>query len=539
MNASARQTLRRDFCVNILRRPAAVKRGSVSCSLHLVAGYNLPYKRAGHASLARRLHWPSRGTSDNMPIQLVIENMTLISPGRSTLFTTSSALVAAWFALLLTVAAPAQADFDNGTAAIDRGDYTAARREFAAAANAGNGDAPFTLGTLFALGIGTTVDEKQAFHWYKKSAENGNADGQYLISAGLHDGQFGDTYKFKIDLNSATQWAIRAAAQGHPAARIAATARHKVPARPEWLTTCAEIGHVKCQTMMWLQSETGADKDPQNGLFWLRRAAESGGEFAQHSLGRRYLTSEGLELDRKQGMFWILTGLERSPNQSSKAIDVIRTIVDFRDATLIQLAEEGDPLFQYGAFHALMERRTPSDQDRGRAFLRKAANQDLGMAQYSLALQYWLVPERRDLVLAKQWLTKAAKNGSPEAAEALGKVYTFGGADDILEKDSDLALAWNLIAAERGSSSGISQLQDLLKSPAALGTRVAGGDTLYLYLIGFAFETGMFRSMPQNRSQAVYWYTRAAKRGDARAIKRLAGLQQKFAYVPAVESSPK
>ena len=49
---------------------------------------------------------------------------------------------------------------------------------FLKAAKSGNAEAQFCLGYLFENGVGTAQNEKEAFKWYKKSAEQGFADAQ-------------------------------------------------------------------------------------------------------------------------------------------------------------------------------------------------------------------------------------------------------------------------------------------------------------------------------------------------------------------------
>src|ERR1700740_1574553 len=84
--------------------------------------------------------------------------------------------IARAFALVaaLLVAGPALADLDAGLAAAKRGDFETARAEWMPLAEAGNADAQYNIGRLYAHGRGVPQDYAKAMGWYRQAAAQGN-----------------------------------------------------------------------------------------------------------------------------------------------------------------------------------------------------------------------------------------------------------------------------------------------------------------------------------------------------------------------------
>ena len=95
--------------------------------------------------------------------------------------------VTAFAVLLVVLAAPAWAGFDEGLAAYDRGDYVTALREFRLLAEQGYARAQHNLGVMY--GKGVPQDHVQAVKWYRKAAEQGIADAQFYLGIIYETGQ--------------------------------------------------------------------------------------------------------------------------------------------------------------------------------------------------------------------------------------------------------------------------------------------------------------------------------------------------------------
>ncbi|GHT71254.1 hypothetical protein AGMMS49950_07570 [Endomicrobiia bacterium] len=69
---------------------------------------------------------------------------------------------------------------------------------------------------MYRDGEGVKQNYKEAINWYKKSAEQGNADAQYNLGVMYHEGKGA-----KQDYKEAISWFKKAAEQGHSGAKTA------------------------------------------------------------------------------------------------------------------------------------------------------------------------------------------------------------------------------------------------------------------------------------------------------------------------------
>ena len=69
-----------------------------------------------------------------------------------------------------------------GLAAYGRKNYPTALRLFTASANAGNAEAQYQLGVMFARGHGVISNVPDAVSWFRRAAEQGHAAAQFELS---------------------------------------------------------------------------------------------------------------------------------------------------------------------------------------------------------------------------------------------------------------------------------------------------------------------------------------------------------------------
>ena len=77
---------------------------------------------------------------------------------------------------LLFSAGSAWADFDDGLAAAQRGDFATALQEWRPLAEQGDAHAQFNLGIMYDNGWGVPENDAEAVKWWRKAAEQGYAD---------------------------------------------------------------------------------------------------------------------------------------------------------------------------------------------------------------------------------------------------------------------------------------------------------------------------------------------------------------------------
>ena len=108
----------------------------------------------------------------------------------------------------------ANADFDEGAAAYERGDYAAALREWQPLAEQGDAPAQFNLGLMHAEGKGVPRDDRMAVQWHRRAAEQGDVSAQNSLGLMYAKGR-----GVPRDYKMAAQWYRRAAEQGDASAQ--------------------------------------------------------------------------------------------------------------------------------------------------------------------------------------------------------------------------------------------------------------------------------------------------------------------------------
>lgn len=99
--------------------------------------------------------------------------------------------------------------FTLGEAAYDRKDYSEAAKWYRKAAEQGNAEAQYRLGYMYHLCYGFATDYSEAMKWYRKAAEQGYVRAQCNLGLMYHNGN-----GVAKDLNEAKRWYQKAADQG-------------------------------------------------------------------------------------------------------------------------------------------------------------------------------------------------------------------------------------------------------------------------------------------------------------------------------------
>ena len=108
----------------------------------------------------------------------------------------------------------AWADFLDGVAAYNRGDYVTAFHEMKPLAEKGIAEAQLNLGFMYTNGHGVPSDYTAAVKWYRLAAEQGLAQAQNALGV-MYDRGDG----LPQDYAEATGWYRLAAEQGHAGAQ--------------------------------------------------------------------------------------------------------------------------------------------------------------------------------------------------------------------------------------------------------------------------------------------------------------------------------
>lgn len=121
-------------------------------------------------------------------------------------------LAAVSVTLLLCASWAARADagqFEDASAAYERGDYATAHRLITPLAEQGNAKAQYNLGVMYHKGEGVPQDYNETMKWFRMAAVQGYAMAQYNLGSMYHKGE-----GVAQDYAETMKWYRRAAEQG-------------------------------------------------------------------------------------------------------------------------------------------------------------------------------------------------------------------------------------------------------------------------------------------------------------------------------------
>jgi len=168
------------------------------------------------------------------------------------------------------------ADLEKGLAAFNSGDYKTAMVECLPLAEAGNAEAMFCVGQMYANGFGVEMNDELTLKWYGLAAGNGHAEAQYNLGV-MH----------------ANGWGVY---------------MNDVPAAG-YYRLAAEGGHLPAQMALGFSYKHGAgvEKDLKLAYMWFDIAAQRGelsGESERNDLEPR-LTEEEVFAARRSALQWL------------------------------------------------------------------------------------------------------------------------------------------------------------------------------------------------------------------------------------------
>lgn len=199
------------------------------------------------------------------------------------------------------------------------------------AADQGNSDAQVNLGVMYQNGTGIEKSNEQAVFWYRKSAEQGNPSGQNLlavmfvieadpkikeaetkkdvkeIAAKLHEEA---DHLFK----EAVSWFRKSADQGNAQAQLNLGLMYQKGVGTEqnneqavsWFRKSAEQDNSDAQLNLgaMYQNGAGVEKSNEEAVSWYLKSAAQDNTDAQVSLGVMYQNGEGVEQSDEKALFW-------------------------------------------------------------------------------------------------------------------------------------------------------------------------------------------------------------------------------------------
>jgi uncharacterized protein len=212
------------------------------------------------------------------------------------------------FASLCFFSVAAWCDTAAGMGAFRNKDYSRAYKEWKTAAEAGQAEAQFDLGVLYAQGLGVPRDLSEAARWYSRAAEQGNAEAQFALGQMCSRG-----WGVPRDEADAMRWFQLAngnESDGSPTGWEAIQG-YGTPQDPQkaayWYRQAAEKGHAEAQFNLGRLYATGSGvpHDEEQATRWVRASASQGFAPAQARLGMRYAEGNGVTQDDRRAFFWL------------------------------------------------------------------------------------------------------------------------------------------------------------------------------------------------------------------------------------------
>ncbi len=158
---------------------------------------------------------------------------------------------------------------EQGVAAYDAEDYTAALPLLIQSAEKGDSEAQYTLGRMYFYGWGVAKDEDRALELFRAAADQGNPGGQTGLGVLYSRGE-----AVELDDEEAVRWYRLAADQGHARAQN-------------------NLGYM-------YQTGRGVDADTAEAVRLYRTAAEAGDAQGQVNIGYMYQYGIGVEVDLEE-----------------------------------------------------------------------------------------------------------------------------------------------------------------------------------------------------------------------------------------------
>jgi len=156
---------------------------------------------------------------------------------------------------------------------------------------------------------GKKKDYGEAVKWYRKAAEQGDADGQYNLALMYRNG-----YGVPNDDVEAVKWYRLSAEQNNVLAQAnlggmydrGIGVPHDYTEAFKWYKKSAEKGFAPSQALLGYMYElgNGVTKDSNEAAKWYRKAAEQGNASGQYNLGTMYENGYGVSKDLSQAIYW-------------------------------------------------------------------------------------------------------------------------------------------------------------------------------------------------------------------------------------------
>mmetsp|Transcript_3345 Transcript_3345/g.3664 ORF Transcript_3345/g.3664 Transcript_3345/m.3664 type:complete len:959 (-) Transcript_3345:294-3170(-) len=332
----------------------------------------------------------------------------------------------------------------------------------------------YFLGACYGEGLGVAKDLKEAFKWYKSSAEQGYDAAQAFVGYCYWSGK-----GVVKESSECVKWYRMAAAQGFASAQ--------------------------CNLGMCYETGDGAPKDIVEAVRWYELSAAQGNCTAQYNLALCYETGKGIRSDPKSSFKYYKLAAEQNHPVAQYTIGMMYL------NGYVDVVEVNGEL----AFH----------------WLQRSAIQGYSKAQTSLGTCYEkAIGTEQNYELSVNYYQLASQQGDTTANYYLGFAY-FNGLG--VHKDNEKAVYYYRIAAEKGHAAaqnnlgfccfqGLGIAKNVMQAVQWYEKAAEQGYAPAQYNFGYCYEKGY--GVVRRQKEMLKWYRLAADNGHAKAAQSL----QKF-----------
>jgi hypothetical protein len=209
-------------------------------------------------------------------------------------------------------------------------DNTETAKWYRKAADQGDADAQYKLGLLYDNGQGVPLDYAEAAKWYRKAADQENADAQFKLGLLYDNGQ-----GVPQDYAEAAKWYRKAADQENACGQyllgiLYDVGHDEVPQNyaeaAKWYRKAADQENACGQYLLGLlyANGQGVPQDYAEAAMWYRKAADQGNVEAQKLLGTSYADGEGVPQDYAEAAKWYRKAADQGNVEAQKLLGKLR-----------------------------------------------------------------------------------------------------------------------------------------------------------------------------------------------------------------------
>ena len=311
--------------------------------------------------------------------------------------------------------------------------YMKAKNLFLSIANE-NVTALYYLGIMYRLGLGVTEDQKEAFNYFYKAAEQDEPSSQYLVGCAYNFfvGSNGGNNSFDVELRNNKELIFENYQTSyHDALGIGVEPNDENAT--VWFTKAALQGHADAQRELGFIHSFGFSEEQDNeSIYWFKEAAEKGCSTSTYMIAREFLyfgdTDKSIKWFEKAHTF----GNEDATYELGKIFEFkINNHPDYETAIkwyMIAAKQHNDSesqfrlgrLYQYGYGVEI-------NIDESLSWYKKAAFQNHKEACFKLGILYssgmFIKEEDNEAI---KWFIKASKEGDKTSESILELYYKDG-----------------------------------------------------------------------------------------------------------------